>query len=233
MAKRRNRSSRPSKRGFILSLLVLALLLAVGGTYLIWPREESAPEKDSVRLTILFESKGMLQEGSPVVYKESKIGTVRSIQLGESPSGPGGYYHADVAVDSSRLSILYHQMCVVVETEEGEAYVEFEDAPTETPISMRVGDTVIGSTRAGCTWEKMRRLSGEFMDRFAGTLEEYGIEAPSWLNETSVSLKNTNRKNIEAKVDHLRREAEAAGQTLEETFGNNAITRALLFKLSG
>lgn len=232
MAKRKSRSSGPSRRALLFALLGAALLLAAVGGYLLWPCTEPPPEKNAAHVTVLFESKGPLQEGSPVVYKESTIGTVRSIRLGESPSGPGGYYHVDVAVDSTRLSLLYHQMCILVETEEGEPYVRFEETSPETAISMREGDVVIGSTRAGCTWEKMQRLTGEMMDRVAGTLEEYGIEPPSWLNETSVSLKNTNRKNIEAKIDQLRREAEAAGQTLEETFGDPAIVRALLFKFS-
>lgn len=200
---------------------------------MLWPSDEESPEKNFAQITVLFESTGELQEEAPVVYKESRIGTVRSIQLGEGPSGPGGYYHVDVGVDSTQLSLLYHQMCILIKEDREAAYVEFEDASTDTPVSILERDKVIGSTRAGCTWEKMRRATGELIDEFAGTMEGYGVDMPSWVNSASISLKNTNRKNVESKIDQLRREAENAGQTLEEVFGDTALLRALLFKLAG
>ena len=213
---------------FVVSLLVL------GAVFLLWPSEENASEEeDMARIIVLFETKDELQEGSPVVYKESTIGKVYSIQLGEKPSGPGGYYHVQLDIRPERLSLLYHQMCIVVEGDRRGTYIEFEDSATDAPVPIIKGDKVIGSTRAGCIWEKMRRATGELIGTFAENVKSYGVSVPGWVNDASVSLKNTDRENVEGKIDHLRREAENAGQTLEEVFGDTALLRALLFKFGG
>jgi len=81
------------------ALLFVALLFIIGAASLLWPGEETAPKKNVAQITVLFESKGKLQEESPVMYKNRKIGAVRSIQLGDRPAGPGGYYHVKVDVD--------------------------------------------------------------------------------------------------------------------------------------
>jgi ABC-type transporter Mla subunit MlaD len=177
-------------------------------------------EEESFWFTLLFEEPSGLQQGDPVVYKDTVIGHVKAVMLKKRPEGVGGIGHVTVGIRQQYRELLYHQMDYTIKGREvfgkdKQILVQDTRQPRNfTPRAVAPGEYVMGSKgflqgALGTTLRLVQNIENYFTQVKGETRE--GMQRMFQAFEQEMS-----RQDIDALIGRLEKQAENAADNIAE-----------------